>query len=164
MGKSYTLPKETRARQQARARLFTFKRISLGFIGALCLGWFIVWLLRVVQNVGMPQIEYSESYMLYIAHLFGTGQWSWNIQQPDGGVMVSFYTPIFYIDPGPADECLWVFPHRGPCSGAFSLCWMQRHDLFNSQEFVKERIYAVIGAVLPLTQPYVNAWSLFRSG
>ena len=161
MGKQYTLTKEARAAERARAKLFTFKRISLGFIGALCIGWFVVWLLRIVQNIGMPQIEYSESYMIYIAHLFGTGQWSWNIQQPDGGVMVSFYTPIFYWILGHlmnifgysliVGRILVLLTFIG-CSGMIYLIIRQ---------FVKERIYALIGAALPLTQPYINAWSLF---
>jgi hypothetical protein len=148
-------------RSQAKNQLFTFKRVSLGFIGALCFGWLIVWLLRIIQNIGLPQIEYSESYMIYIAHLFGTGQWSWNIQQQDGGVMVSFYTPVFYWLLGQLMNILGYSLVVGRVLVLLSFVGCCGMIYLIVRQLVKEKICALIGAVLPLTQPYLNAWSLF---
>jgi hypothetical protein len=161
MGEQYTVPKAVYDRNGARAHLFTFKRLSLAFIGALCIGWLIVWLLRIGQNIGMPQIEYSESYMIYISHLFGTGQWSWNIQQPDGGVMVSFYTPIFYWILGQIMNIFGYHLMVGRILVLLSFVGCCIFIYLIVQYLSKNKIYSIIAAMLPLTQPFVNAWSLF---
>ena len=156
-------PKAMLNRRQTKTSFFTFHNVALGFIGLLCIGWLIVWLLRIAQNIGQPQIEYSESYMLYISHLFGTGQWSWNIQQPDGGVMVSFYTPLFYIVLG---HLMNIFGYSLIVGRILVLlctigCSAMIYLIVRYYTQGRGRIYAVIAAALPLTQPYVNAWSLF---
>jgi hypothetical protein len=150
-----------RRKNKTKPRIFTFRNIGLAFIGALCIGWLSVWILRIVQNIGQPQIEYSESFMLYISHLFGTGQWSWNIVQASGGYMVSFYPPVFYWTLG---HLMNVFGYSLVVGRIFALssfvaCLILIYLIVHN--LTGEKIYAGIAALLPLTQPFVNTWSLF---
>ena len=52
---------------------YSFQNLSLGLLIGLSMAWLVVWLITIIRNIGQPQIDYSEGFNMWNAHLFGTG-------------------------------------------------------------------------------------------
>jgi hypothetical protein len=107
----------------------------------------------------MPQIEYSEGFMMYLSKLFGTGQFTWQLNGPPYNV--SFYTPLFYIVMGKVGGVFGysILAGRIAVLACFLICLVFIYLIIRNS--LKNKIYALIGALLPLTSYMVVGWSLF---
>src|ERR1035437_5105755 len=73
-----------------------FNKLTLISLSILAAAWLIVWIITIAKNLTGPQMDYSEGFNMWNAHLFGTGQWQWNaLQGPPFNAI--FYTPIWYV-------------------------------------------------------------------
>jgi hypothetical protein len=138
----------------------SFRTILLTCLLALCSLWLTLWVIRVVQNIGAPQIEYSEGFNTYLARLFATGQWSWSLSSTPP-FNVSFYTPIgFYVlgfvnrvfgESLIVGRSLNLFYTVGCLTIVYLIVWNQ----------TKDKLVSILAAVLPLTSVTLIAWSFF---
>lgn len=122
----------------------------------LCVAWFGLWLFRIVQNIGMPQIEYSEGFMLYNAKLFTSGKWVWDINAGPP-FTTSFYTPVFYYLLGLFGNTLVggrILVVLSTFICMVLIFWIVRRMRVNS-------LICGVAALLPLTQYVFTGWSLF---
>lgn len=120
----------------------------------------VLYLVKIVQNINQPQIEYSEGLMVYLSRLFGSGQWSWGIADSPP-YLVSYYPPMFYIVMGQIynwfGESLLVGRLFVLCTTVVSMVLVGLIVYY----VTRSKVVAVIGALLPLTQQIVWGWSWF---
>ena len=120
--------------------------------------WIVLWVYRVLTNIGQPQMEYSEGLLLYTAKLFVTGKFSWTLSTA-APFNVAFYTPIGTYILG------WVcqiFGYTFVVGRLLNLVYMAgilgmvylivKHE-------TKDNLVSWIAAVLPMTAVTMIAWS-----
>jgi Dolichyl-phosphate-mannose-protein mannosyltransferase len=133
-----------------------YRRIFLGVVGILELAWFVLWLLRSIQYIRFPQIEYSEGFLVYNARLFAQGTWSWVLgTQPPFNV--SFYTPLIYYLVGWLGGSLLA--GRALVLTFFVAGLVLVYLIVKL--ITKNSIFAVMAAIFPLTSYLIGTWSLF---
>jgi len=135
-------------------------KILLWSLLGVCVGWVGMWIFRVIGAIGQPQIEYSEGWNMYIASLFGKGEWQWQMASGPP-YTVSFYTPVWYFIMGKITNIFGSSLVVGRifnllCTGAdmmmvFSIV----------QHFTKDKLIAVIAALLPITAATMIGWSMY---
>jgi hypothetical protein len=131
------------------------------FVIGVASAWIIVWLVRLIQNINMPQIEYSEGLMQYNSYLFSSGQWSWNIAQPNGSYHVAYYTPMYYWIWGGLMNLFGdtLIVGRFLTLACFLVCCFLVYLIVN--HITQNKTASLIGSVLPLCFSLTANWSWF---
>ena len=136
------------------------RNIVLYGLAALCSVWLGLWVVRVVQNIGAPQIEYSEGFNTYLARLFASGQWSWSLSSTPP-FNVSFYTPIGFYVLGFVNR---IFGESLVVGRTLNLCYtlgcLSMVFLIVKHQ-TKDKLVSLIAAALPMTAVTMIAWSFF---
>lgn len=127
---------------------------------ALCGLWLALWVVRIAQNIGAPQIEYSEGFNTYLARLFTSGQWSWSLPSTPP-FNVSFYTPIGFYVLGFVNRIFGESLVVGRMLNLFyTLGCMVMVFLIVKHE-TKDKLASIIAAAFPMTAVTMIAWSFF---
>ena len=143
-----------------KASRFSFRNLSLGLLIGLSLAWLVVWLITVTRNIGQPQIDYSEGFNMWNAHLFGTGQWQWDaLKGPPFNAL--FYTPIWYLIMGRVTNIFGDSLVVGRIFNLLTFAGCLILVFLIVRYFTRSKIYGLIGAALPLMSSYMIAWSMF---
>ena len=139
---------------------FSFRNLSLGLLIGLSLAWLVVWLITIIRNIGQPQIDYSEGFNMWNAHLFGTGQWQWDaLKGPPFNAL--FYTPVWYLIMGRVTNIFGDSLVVGRIFNLLTFAGCLTLVFLIVRYFTRSRIYGLIGAALPLMSSYMIAWSMF---
>ena len=137
-----------------------FRTIILLCLLAVCSLWVGMWIIRVVQNIGQPQIEYSEGFNIYIAHLFATGKWSWQIASTPP-FSTSFYPPVGFYVLGYFQRVFGESLVSGRILNLmYTLGCLLMIFLIVKHE-TKDKLVSLIAALLPMTAITMIAWSFF---
>ncbi|MFZ2037463.1 MAG: glycosyltransferase family 39 protein [Dehalococcoidales bacterium] len=137
-----------------------FRTITLLCLLAVCSLWVGMWIIRVVQNIGQPQIEYSEGFNIYIAHLFATGKWSWQIASTPP-FSTSFYPPVGFYVLGYFQRVFGESLVSGRILNLmYTLGCLLMIFLIVKHE-TKDKLVSLIAALLPMTAITMIAWSFF---
>jgi len=137
-----------------------FRSIILLCLVAVCSLWVGIWILRVVQNIGQPQIEYSEGFNIYIAHLFATGRWSWQIASTPP-FSTSFYPPIGFYVLGYFQRVFGESMISGRILNLIYTLGCLLMIFLIVQHETKDKLVSLIAALLPMTAIKMIAWSFF---
>lgn len=135
---------------------------QISFIFLVIAVWVGLWLFRLINNITMPQIEYSEGLMLYNATAFGSGTWSWNLAQPDGSYHVTYYTPLYYWIAGGLMNVFGyqIIVGRILILVCFFIACLMVYLIVN--HVTKNKLIALIGGLLPLCFSFTSVWSWFN--
>lgn len=135
-----------------------WEKIIVGGIIALCLAWVIVWILALIQNVNFPQIDYSEGFNMWNVSLFGSGDWEWNALAgpPYNDV---FYPPVSYILMGIFTKPFGYSLIAGRVFYIIVTAGCLITTYFIVRHYVQSKVFALIGAILPLMNSIVVAFS-----
>ena len=139
---------------------FNFRTIILLCLLAVCSLWIGLWILRVAQNIGQPQIEYSEGFNIYIAHLFATGKWSWQIAR-EPPFNTSFYPPVGFYVLGYFQRVFGESLISGRILNLIYTLGCLTMIYFIVQHETKDKLVSLIAALLPMTAITMIAWSFF---
>ena len=137
-----------------------FRNIILLCLLAVCSLWVGIWILRVVQNIGQPQIEYSEGFNIYIAHLFATGKWSWQIASAPP-FSTSFYPPVGFYVLGYFQRVFGESMVSGRILNLIYTFGCLGMIFLIVQHETKDKLVSLIAALLPMTAITMIAWSFF---
>ncbi len=153
MVKAIALSNKVVARDRTKAVAF---KIALFSVLTACV---VFWIVRLVQNIGQPQLEYSEGLMMENAIKFQTGQWSWSWGELPP-YLVSFYPPVYYLILGHLFDWFGTSLIVGRTFGliTFIACLMLCY-LIIWQVTQGKKWMALIGALFPLTQLILSGWS-----
>lgn len=113
-----------------------------------------IWLVKVIQNVNGPYLEYGEGFIVYLARLFGMDQWQYNLQGPP--YQVSFYTPLYFWIMGKLGGTLFIGRLIDVICAAGSMIFV----FLIVYNMTKNKLIALIGALIPATQYIFIQWSL----
>lgn len=120
--------------------------------------WIVLWVYRVLTNIGQPQMEYSEALLLYTSKLFVTGKFSWTLSSTPP-FNVAFYTPIGTYILGLFCK---VFGFTLVAGRVLNLAYMAgiigTIYLIVKRE-TKDNLVSWIAAILPMTAVTMIAWS-----
>lgn len=124
----------------------------------VCLGYACYYVYELVR--WMPyhnQIDYGEGYMQYVNIMFANGTWSWDLSTPP-------FVPLMYgiVEPLVVAPLINVFGND---------LWVTRVVMCLSTAIISVMVYliihrmtgyklwAIIGALIPFTQPVIRDWS-----
>ncbi len=135
--------------------LTKYKQITTYLIFSVCLIGLGFWIFRIIQNITMPELEYSEGFIVYLSQLFGAGQFHYGISaQPP--FEVSFYTPLFYFIHGLMEPTLLNGRILVILCTVISLVLVY----LIVYHMTHKKLISLIAALLPLTQYIVIQWTL----
>jgi len=124
------------------------------------MAWLVIWLITITRNIGQPQIDYSEGFNMWNAHLFGTGQWQWDaLKGPPFNAL--FYTPVWYMIMGRVTNIFGDSLVVGRIFNLLTFAGCLILVFLIVRYFTRSKIYGLIGAALPLMSSYMVAWSMF---
>jgi 4-amino-4-deoxy-L-arabinose transferase-like glycosyltransferase len=113
-----------------------------------------------MQNIAQPQIEYSEGFNIYIAHLFATGRWSWQIASTPP-FNTSFYPPVGFYVLGYFQIVFGESLISGRILNLIYTLGCLLMIFLIVQHETKDKLVALIAALLPMTAITMIAWSFF---
>lgn len=133
--------------------------IMTGSILAVCLACMGYWVYTMVTHIDYPQLEYSEGLMMYVADLFGSGRWDWELGQVPP-FMVSFYPGLIHLILGQITNIFGdsLIVGRLVVITSTVACLVMIYLIV--WRITGSRLVALIGALLPLTHPIVQFWSM----
>ena len=137
-----------------------FRTIILLFLLVVCSAWIGLWIVRVVQNIGQPQIEYSEGFNMYMGRLFATGQWSWQMATSPP-FMTSFYPPVGLFVLGWVQRIFGETLVVGRTLNLLCVFGCLSMIYLIVQHETKDKLVSLIAAMLPMTAITMIAWSFF---
>ena len=137
-----------------------FRTIILLFLLIVCSAWIGLWIVRVVQNIGQPQIEYSEGFNMYLGRLFATGQWSWQMATSPP-FMTSFYPPVGLFVLGWVQRIFGETLVVGRTLNLLCVFGCLSMIYLIVQHETKDKLVSLIAAMLPMTAITMIAWSFF---
>ena len=138
---------------------FNYRTIFLWALFAICLAFLAIYLVHVAQNIGQPQIEYAEGFMMYGSKLMTAHNWVWNLSGPP--YMTNFYPPIGYWSYGVIYQ---IFGYSYMVARILQLCLFTGCLTFIFlivKHFSKNNLIALIAALLPFTQPIMAFWTIY---
>ena len=124
-----------------------------------CIGFGIYYIYGAIQWIPYPnQIDYGEGYIQYINNLFATGGWDWDLTTPP-------YIPLMYGIVTPLVDMplinmfgneLWT-TRLIMCVSAIIISVMLYLIVYR---LTHKKVWGLIGALIPFTQPIIRDWSL----
>jgi hypothetical protein len=137
-----------------------FKNITLSLLLIIASAWFIIWIVFIIKNIGLPQIDYSEGFNMWNAKTFGAGNVEWDalVGPP---FKAYFYTPIWYMVMG---QLINVFGDSLIVGRIFNIITMlacMSIVFLIVNHLTKSKIIALISAFFPLMTNVMVSWSMF---
>lgn len=135
------------------------KNISLVLILAVCLVGAALWIRNIIFYIGMPQLDYSEGYIMYIGECYASGSWHWGIAD-QAPYMLSFYPPVYY---GILGKLINIFGdslivgrvlNLVTAAGCCIVVGMIVHRLTG------HKLIGLIAGLLPMAHPVFLNWSM----
>jgi hypothetical protein len=116
------------------------------------------WIYSIFKYIDYPQIEYTEGFLFYNARLFAAGQWLWNVSSGPP-YATSFYPPVYYL----LYSGLFKIFGESWIAGRLLVLVCALVGMFFVYKIVyhitRNKLTAIIGGLLPLTQPLFIGWS-----
>lgn len=135
------------------------KNTSLIIILVVCLIGAVLWVRNIILFIGMPQLDYSEGFIMYIGECYASGSWSWGIAD-QAPYMISFYPPVHYAILGHLINLFGDSLIVGrvlnlvTTAGCCVLVGLIVHRLTGN------KLIGLIAGLLPMTHPVILNWSM----
>jgi hypothetical protein len=142
------------------ARHIAYWQWIVGILAAIVAAWIIVWIVAVVINIGQPQIDYSEGFNMWNAHLFGKGLWNWDsLSGPPYNSI--FYTPVWYLIMSPITNLFGDSLIVGRIANIFTMLSCMFVVYLIVSHITKSKGYGLLGAGFTLMSNMMVGWTMF---